>query len=302
MTAVERGRAPEIAVVLVTHDTRSEVLGALASLEAEPERPASVQLLVVDTGSSDGTAEAVREAAPEVGILRLVNTGFARAANAGIRATSAEVVVLANADVRFSPGALGRLAKTLSEDPQLAAVGPRVVFPDGAVQASARRALTLATLIGHGLLGRLAPRNRWTSRYHARDLDPTLGRDVEWLSGCAVALRRSAVVDVGGFDPGYFLYVEDVDLGERLRAAGWRLRYEPRAVVEHRVGASTSQARLRALRHHARSLHRYLAPRLHGPARLVRPLLPLALAGWVIVTAALERLTRHRSTTGERMR
>ena len=113
MTAVERGRAPEIAVVLVTHDTRSEVLGALASLEAEPERPASVQLLVVDTGSSDGTAEAVREAAPEVGILRLVNTGFARAANAGIRATSAEVVVLANADVRFSPGALGRLAKKI---------------------------------------------------------------------------------------------------------------------------------------------------------------------------------------------
>ncbi len=291
-----------IAVVLVTHDTQSEVLGALASLDADTERPGTLERLVVDAGSSDGTADAVHGAAPDVTVLRLANTGFARAANAGIRATSAEIVVLANADVRFSPGALTRLATTLSEDRQLAAVGPQVRYPDGAVQASARRELDLATSIGHALLGRLVPGNRWTNRYHARDLDPTVGRDAAWLSGCAVALRRTAVVDVGGFDPGYFLYVEDVDLGERLRAAGWRLRYDPRAVVEHRVGASTSQARLRALRHHAQSLHRYLAARLRGPARVLRPALAVALAGWVIVTAVLERLIRHRSTTGERMR
>ncbi len=291
-----------IAVVLVTHDTRSEVLGALASLDADPERPSAVERVVVDTGSSDGTAAAVRAAAPDATVLRLVNTGFARAANAGIRATSAEIVVLANADVRFSPGALAQLAAALSEEPQLAAVGPQVRYPDGAVQASARRELAVGTMVGHALLGRLAPGNRWTIRYHARDLDPTVGRDVAWLSGCAVALRRSAVVGVGGFDPGYFLYVEDVDLGERLRAAGWRLRYDPRAVVEHRVGASTSQARVRALRHHAQSLHRYLAPRLRGPARVLRPVLPIALAGWVVVTAVLERLTRERSTTGERIR
>ncbi|MEX2549132.1 MAG: glycosyltransferase family 2 protein [Nitriliruptoraceae bacterium] len=302
MSASDGERRPGLAVVLVTHDTRSEVLGAIGSLAVDPDRPAGIQLVVVDTGSSDGTAAAVREAAPEATVLRLVNTGFARAANAGIRATSAEVVVLANADVRFSAGAVARLATTLREDPRLAAVGPQVRFPDGARQASARRELSLATLVGHGLLGRLVPQNRWTGRYHARDLDPTLARDVAWLSGCAVALRRSAVVAIGGFDPGYFLYVEDVDLGERLRAAGWRLRYDPRAVVEHRVGASTSQARLRALRHHAESLHRYLAPRLHGPGRLLRPLLPLALTGWVIVTAVLERLMRNRSTTGERTR
>lgn len=289
-----------LAVVLVTHDTRDEVLGALRSLAADGAAPPDGEVVVVDAGSRDDSVAAVRAAWPGVRVLPLVNTGFARAANAGVRATEAATVVVANADVRFEPGSLAALARALAEDPGLAAVGPEVRYLDGTLQASARRRPDTTTAVLHALLGRVHADNPWTRRYHARDLDPTVPRDVDWLSGCALALRREAVEAVGGFDPGYFLYVEDVDLAERLRRAGWRLRYDPRARVRHRVGASTSRARWRALGHHARSLDRYLAARLSGPARLLRPLLPVLLAGWVAVTALAERWGRHRSTTGER--
>ena len=298
MTGVDPAAGPpptiDAAVVLVTHDTREEVLGALATL------PPGVERIVVDTGSRDGTAAAVHAAAPDVRVLALANTGFARAANAGLRATSASTVVVANADVRFTPGVVEQLTTVLADDRHLAAVGPRVRYPDGRLQASARRRPDPPTAIGHALLGRLAPDNRWTRRYHHRDADPTRPRDVDWLSGCAVALRREAVDAVGGFDPGYFLYVEDVDLADRLRAAGWRLRYHPDVEVVHRVGASTGPRRGRALVWHARSLHRYVVGRLTGPARLLRGMVPVALAGWVAATWALERFgPAGRSTTGE---
>ncbi len=302
-TEAESGTGPPgvgVAVVLVSHDTREEVLGALASLAADAAAWQGLEVVVVDTGSRDGTVAAVRGARPEVRVLPLVNTGFARAANAGVRATHAPVVVVANADVRFEPGAVAALAGALEEHGDLGAVGPEVRYPDGTLQASARRRPDTTTAVLHALLGRIRADNPWTRRYHARDLDPGRAREVDWLSGCALALRRSAVEQVGGFDPGYFLYVEDVDLAERLRAAGWRLRYEPRARVRHRVGASTSRARWRALRHHARSLDRYLAARLRGPGRLLRPLLPLAVLAWAVATGLAERLRGGRSTTGER--
>jgi N-acetylglucosaminyl-diphospho-decaprenol L-rhamnosyltransferase len=287
-----------IAVVIVTHDTLDELAGCLATVALA----GGDEVVVVDSGSSDGTADFVRRHHPTVRLLELANVGFARGANAGIRASTAPVVVVSNADVRFAPGSLARLAATLHGDPGLAAVGPGVVYPDGGYQASARTEPSGGTALGHALLGRVLPGNRWTRRYRQLDADPAAPRDVDWLSGCALALRRDAVVAVGGFDPGYFLYVEDVDLGARLRGAGWRLRYEPAAQVTHRVGASTRAKRWRSLRAHARSLDRYHARRSGGtlPGRLARPFVRAGLLVWVPVTWLLERVARRpRSTTGE---
>lgn len=290
------------AVVVVTHDTREDALACLRSaLDAGAD-----ELVLVDSGSRDGTSAAVRSTLPDVRVLELANVGFGRAANAGIAATRAAEVVLANADVRFGQTSLAILRACLVDDVSVAAVGPAVVYPDGSPQASARRLPDPATAVGHALLGRLAPANRFTRRYRQLDADPGLPRDVDWLSGCALALRREAFAQVGGFDPGYFLYVEDVDLCVRLRSAGWRLRYDPTARVTHRVGASTGRRRAWALVQHARGLDRFHAVHLarSGPARLLRPLVRLGLAGWVVATLVWERVERltgdARSTTGER--
>jgi N-acetylglucosaminyl-diphospho-decaprenol L-rhamnosyltransferase len=292
--------AVDVALVVVTHETCDEVLGCLATVGPDDVD----ELVVVDTGSRDGTAAAVRAASPDARLVELVNTGFGRAANCGVRATSTSVVVVANADVRFASGSLRRLAAAVHAAPERGAVGPRVVYPDGSPQASARRLPDTATALGHALLGRLLPDNRWTRRYRALDVDRERPRSADWLSGCAVALRRSAFDAVDGFDPGYFLYLEDVDLGTRLRTAGWGLWYEPAIEVVHRVGASTSRRRTAAVAHHARGLDRYVRRhRLRGPlAPALGVLLDVGLVLWAVATLVLERLHGSRSTTGERRR
>jgi N-acetylglucosaminyl-diphospho-decaprenol L-rhamnosyltransferase len=289
---------PSTAVVVVSHDTRDEALGCLASLADA----GADEVVLVDTGSVDGTADAVRRAHPGTEVLVLDNVGFGRAANAGVRRTGAEVVVVCNADVRFDPGSVEVLARRLWSDPAVGAAGPLVRYPDGRPQASARDVPAFTTAVGHALLSRVWRANPWTRRYRRTDADPTRARDAAWLSGCTLAVRRRAFEDVAGFDPAYFLYVEDVDLGVRLRRAGWRLRYEPDARVVHRVGASTGRRRRWALTTHARSLDRFYG-RYVGTGRLgraARPLVRVALAGWVVVTLLWERLAgQGRSTTGE---
>lgn len=290
---------PPVAVVVVSHDTREDAVACLASVRSA----GADELVLVDTGSTDGTVDAVAARDRRVRILPLANAGFGRGANAGVRATTAPVVVVANADVRFAPDSLEHLARAMEADPTIAAVGPTVRYPDGALQASARRLPDATTIVGHALLGRLRPDNRFTRRYRDLDADPARPRDVDWLSGCALALRRTAFDAVDGFDPGYLLYVEDLDLGVRLRAAGWRLTTEPHAQVVHRVGASTSARRGWALLTHARSLDRFHARHLAtSPVlRATRPLVRVGLAGWVALTYLWERtLGRGHSTTGER--
>ena len=291
--------SPAVALVVVNHDTRDELLACLGTVRAA----GADEIVVVDSGSRDGSPEAVRRHHPDVTVLELSNVGYGRAANAGAARTTAPVLVIANADTRFGQGSLRCLAEVLRHDPALGAVGPRVRYPDGRHQASARRLPTLAETVGHALLGLWWPDNPWTRAYRMTDADPDLPREVDWLSGCVLGVRRSAFEEIGGFDPGYFMYVEDVDLGLRLRRAGWLLRYVPDAEVVHRVGASTSRRRTAMVVAHARSLDRFFGRVYAGrPARHLRPLVRIGLTAWVLVAVLWERLVGRRtgrSTTGE---
>lgn len=291
---------PRAAVVVVNHDTRAELLACLATLgDAGAD-----EVVVVDAGSVDGSVDAVRRTHPEVDVVALDNVGFGRAANAGVARTDADAVVIANADTRFAAGSVTRLAAALADAPDVAAVGPTVRYPDGRLQASARTVPSLPVAVGHALFGLWWPANPFTRRYRMADADPTLPRDVDWLSGCAFAVRRRAFDEVGGFDPGYFMFVEDVDLGRRLRERGWRLVYEPSAEVVHAVGASTARAPARMVVEHARSLDRYYGATYgrRAPGRLARPLVRLGLAAWAGLAIAWARLVGRRagrSSTGE---
>jgi N-acetylglucosaminyl-diphospho-decaprenol L-rhamnosyltransferase len=294
-------------VVIVAHDGRDDVLALLGDLD--PGLP----VVVADAGSRDGTAAAVRAAAAgrDLRLLELVNTGYGRAANAGVRALPAtvDVALVLNADVRLDGDVPHRLAARLAADPALGAVGPRVRYPSGAAQASARRIPTLGTAVLHGLLGWWWPGNPATRGYRA---DPAAHRTrdgqggagaavpVDWVSGCAVAVRRTAFAAVGGFDPGYRLFVEDVDLCDRLAAAGWRVALVPDVAVTHRVGGATAARPLRARLAHARGLERFVAQRLPAAARPAAVLLRPALLLWAVAAAAATVVRRgRRSSTGE---
>jgi GT2 family glycosyltransferase len=272
-----------VGVVVVNHNTREDLLGCLDSLTGA----GAGTVVVVDSGSSDGSLEAVAAAHPSVRRLALPNLGFGQGANAGVRALGEEVdaVVVANADTRFGPDSVAAMGRYLAEHPDVGAVGPKVVFPDGRLQLSARAFPDIPTAVGHALLGLVRPQNRWTRRYRLTDWDHASERDVDWLSGCCVALRRTAFEQVGGFDPAYFMFVEDVDLCWRLGQAGWRVVFAPVAEVVHAVGGSVGRRRTRMVWAHARSLDRFFARRYQaGP--LVRGLIRAGLLAWALSVIA----------------
>jgi N-acetylglucosaminyl-diphospho-decaprenol L-rhamnosyltransferase len=234
-------RRPPVTVAVVSWNTRELLLRCLDSLAEEvSERRADVW--VVDNGSADGSAAAVRERAPWAEVVEAGgNLGFGSAVNLVAKRTESEWLACANADVALEPGALSTLLAA-ADDPRTACVAPRLLLPDGTTQHSVFPLPTLAfTLVFNLGVQRLVPalgdrlclEGYW---------DPERPRVVPWAIGAFLLLRRGAFAAAGGFDDRQWMYAEDLDLGWRLHDAGWRTRFEPRARVLHASGASTELA------------------------------------------------------------
>jgi len=293
------------AAVVVNYEAGDALVACVASLLADDSAGAAPEVVVVDNGSVDGSAAAVRRAYPAVTVLSGGgNVGYATAANRGTAATTAPVVAVCNPDLVVAPGT-GAAVLAAFADPGVGAVGPRVLDPDGSTYPSARRDPAPVDALGHALLGRVWGANPWTRRYRDLDADPAVARDVDWVSGAALWLRRSAVDAVGGWDEAFFLFLEDVDLARRLRQAGWRVRYEPAGSVTHVQGLSTRARPVRRIVAHHRSSYRFAAKHWRGSRRWL--LVPtagfLTLRAVVAIVAAELRprrgpLGRDREGTG----
>ena len=164
---------------------------------------------------------------------------------------------------------------------------------------SARRDAGVIDAAGHAIFGLVWPDNPFTRRYRELDADPALARDVDWASGAALWLRRAAIDAIEGWDEGFFMYLEDVDVGWRLRRAGWRIRYVPAAEVTHIGGLSTDQHRSRMIVEHHRATYRFASKRWEGRQRLLLPptaaLLAVRAAFIVLLTVAWQSLRPRRS-------
>ena len=278
------GTEPDWAAVVINYEAGAALCECVRSLLADTSAGRPPEVVVVDNGSSDGSAEAVARSLPAVTVLHPgANLGYARAANLGITATRAQVVAVCNPDLEVEEGAAGALVPRFATEADLGAVGPLIRNTDGSIYPSARSDPRVRDAVGHGLLGFVWRTNPFTRRYRQLDADPTRPRDVDWVSGAAVWLRRDALDTVGGWDERYFMYVEDVDLCWQLRGRGWRVGYEPGAVVTHVQGATTAKHPYRMITEHHRSLYRFASKRWRGPRRLA---LPFA-AAFLAVRAAL---------------
>ena len=281
------------AAVVVNYNAGDALSGCIASVLAEDP---GLELVVVDNASTDGSVETLRQARPGVRIVRSGgNLGYARAANLGIAATSAPVVAILNPDTVLAPGVGAALMARFAAEPDLGAAGPRLENTDGTVYPSARRIPSLPDAVGHGLLFFVWRDNPFTRRYRETGADPARPRDVDWLSGAALWLRRAALDDVGGWDERYFMYVEDVDLCWRLRRAGWRVAYEPSGTVEHLLGVSTAGRPYRMIAEHHRSLLRFASVRFTGRRRAL-----LAPAAAFLTTRGLLAMAHHRIAAARR--
>lgn len=261
--------------VVVNYEAGDALRDCVASIVADTSAGVA-EIIVVDNGSTDGSVARLLAERPEVRVVTTgANLGYAGAANRGISVSTAPVVAVCNPDLVVAAGTAAAMLGRLDAEPRLAAVGPAIFEPGGARYPSARQVPRLRDAVGHALLGAVWPRNPSTRRYRELDLDPTEPRTVDWVSGAAIWLRRSALDEIGGWDDGYFMYVEDVDLCWRLTRAGWTVAYEPAGRVTHVQGLSTRRHPYRMLWAHDRSLLRFAAKRWRGPKRVL--VVPAAL-------------------------
>lgn len=188
--------------------------------------PEGAPVVVVDNNSQDGTAELLASRYPDVRVIALpTNTGFAGGVARALEDVQTPYVVLLNNDAVVRPGWLAALLEPLDGDLQVAAVCSKLLLPDGRLNSAGGyvEADGYAHDRGFGL---------------ADDGSLDIAQDVAFATGTAAAFRTAAVRAVGGVDPRFFLYYEDVELSWRLRLAGWRVRYQPSAVVVHQHSAS----------------------------------------------------------------
>jgi N-acetylglucosaminyl-diphospho-decaprenol L-rhamnosyltransferase len=238
----------------------------------------ATELIVIDNASSDGSAAMVAAEFPAVRLIaNTENFGFTRGNNQGLAVARGRHVFFLNPDTEVVGDALATMVAYLDAHPEVGALGPELRYGDGSLQSSRRRFPTFATALFESTpLAWHWPANPWARRYRMEDqgtgirrqasgirgqepeVTPTvrraggqnevaadwltpIGQDVDWVVGAALAVRREVLARVGGFDEGYFMYSEELDLCRRIKEAGWQIVYLPTAQIIHYEGKSSEQ-------------------------------------------------------------
>ena len=235
---------PDLSIIVLSWNVADLLAGCLRSLpDAAGKWWERTEVIVVDNASTDGSPKMVRADFPHVRLLDLdVNLGFSGGNNAGILASRGNYILLLNADTVAQPRSIELLADYLGAEPDVGIVGPRLLNPDGTLQSSRRRFPTISTALIES-----TPLQNWFTtssilkRFYMLDRPDEKTQPVDWLSGAALMCRRETLTQVGLFDPGYFMFSEEVDLCRRVAGAGWGITYLPSAEIIHYGGQSTGQ-------------------------------------------------------------
>jgi N-acetylglucosaminyl-diphospho-decaprenol L-rhamnosyltransferase len=229
---------PAVDVIIVSHNTRDDLSACLASLVQHPPDPLGT-ILVVDNASSDGSADLVRRRWPAVRVIALDrNAGFAAANNVAMRQAAAPLLLLLNSDTIVGAGNLDTLTDRLEATGAVAA-GPRLIGADGRPEVSFGPMLSPSAELVQMVRVRLSRSRGALARRYVERLTNT-ERDVDWVSGACLLVRREAALAAGLFDERYFMYEEDVDFCAALRARGGRILYSPHATITHLRGRSVA--------------------------------------------------------------
>jgi GT2 family glycosyltransferase len=239
---------PMVTAIIVSYNVRELLLTTLRTLYANTE--VSFQVVVVDNASRDGSVEAVREEFPLVNLLpQQENLGFGRGNNVGLHEAVGRFILLLNPDVEIGPACVDALTDFLLVHPEAGAVGPRLARPQGGLDLAARRGFPTPTTSFYRFTGlsRLFPHSRRFNGYNMGHQPVDRVHEMDAGTAACLLVRRTAIDQVGFFDPDFFMYGEDLDLCYRLKAGGWKTYYLPTANAVHVKGASSRQATARSL-------------------------------------------------------
>jgi GT2 family glycosyltransferase len=302
----------DLSVLIVSWNVADLLSRCLASIEAQSqptdwpqvrrlplldgEAPAALEVIVVDNASADDTVARIRQGFPWVQVqANADNAGFSRGNNQALTRSHGRWLLFLNPDTEVRPGALAILLDFAQTHAGLGVVGPRLIYPDGSVQSSRRRFPTVLTTFWEStLLEQWWPHNPWARRYRLEEVPDTAVQTVDWLVGACLLIPRAVMDQVGGWDEGFFMYSEELDLCRRIKSAGWQVVFTPQAEVIHYEGKSSEQiVAARHLRFQASKV-RY-ARKYHG--RLAAGSLRLFLLStyaWQLLAEALKWLLGHK--------
>ena len=230
-------------------------------LTSQPDLPAEV--IVIDNASPDPAVRNLPQEFPQVRFeFNAENPGFARSSNQGIRMGQGEYVMLLNPDALIDGEGIQGMVALMEARRDVGIAAPKLIGPDGELQLSCRRFPTLRAVLQRGSrLDGVFPGA--VRSYLMQDWDHEAGREVDWVMGACVVLRRAALKEVGLLDEGFFMYYEDIDLCYRMGQGGWKVYYHPEVTVQHEhQRASASLLPNRLTYEHARSAVRLF--RKHG--------------------------------------
>ena len=248
-----------ISAVVISHGHAADLERSLPALAPQVDELLVISNLPGSVGRVPDGARVLENRAP---------LSFAANANRGFAETSGEYVVIANPDAIPDPDAVEILHRFLESHPRAGVAGPRMMYPDGSWQASRRSFPTVgATVVRRTPLRKLFPPLQYQRKHYLLDDRPSDPALTDTMLGAFLLLRRAMLVELGGFDAGFRMYCEDIDLNYRAAKAGWERWYVPEAVVHHEYAAVIDHTFLS--RHtiwHARAMLRFL--RKH-PERLL---------------------------------
>jgi GT2 family glycosyltransferase len=253
----------DLTTVIVNWNTVDLLDDCLRSVEANLPAGITNRTIVVDNASHDGSVDKLRREWPLVEVIANdENVGFCRANNQALRTCTSELVLLINTDARLTEGSLARMLDCLGDDPRAAIVGPRLEYGDGTFQRwTAGQSFSLRSL-GCYFLGLDRLSNRFPSLagiYLAHDTAQRF--QPGWVSSAVMAIRRSALDEIGLLDERIFVYMDDVDLCQRAVDAGWHVWYAADATAVHFMGASTKRTTGKASPEALRALNRWFVRR-----------------------------------------
>ena len=277
----------DLSVVLLSYNTRDFTEGALRTV-LEASAGLSVEVLVVDNASRDGSADMIAAKFPQVDLIRNPrNVGFSAGNNVALRRVRGRYVLLLNTDTIVRRDTLRRMVEFMDAHPEAGAVGCKILNPDGTLQLDSRRGLPtpMTSFCKMSGLSRIFPKSRRLAHYNMTYLDPDEIHEVEVLSGSCMMVRKEAMDQVGLLDEDYFMYGEDIDWCYRLGAAGWKIYYLPTTEIIHFRGESGRSDPLRILYHKSKAMSIFVSKHMRDRYRFF-PLWLLQVA--IVVHAVLK--------------
>lgn len=235
----------DLSIIIVSWNVRELLRRCLQSIISNPKSQWLTEIIVVDNASTDGSAAMVRDGFPQVQLLvNDENLGFTIANNQAIARSRGRYVLLLNPDTEVLGDALATMVGYMDAHPEVGALGPQLLNPDGSVQPSRRRFPTMATaFLESTILQQWFPDNCVLRRYYVLDQPDDRTQEVDWVVGAALLVRREAIEQVGPLDEGFFMYSEELDWCRRIKAQGWKVVYLPTAKMIHHGAQSSEQVK-----------------------------------------------------------